>query len=138
MVKTEQLNFSTGGNGDIVDITKSIADKINNSGISSGTATIFIPGSTAGLTTIEYEPGLLEDLPQFFEKIIPSNISYNHDRTWHDGNGFSHLRAALVGPDLTVPFTNGKMQLGTWQQIVLLEFDNRRRNRTVIVQIIGE
>ncbi len=138
MVKTDQVNFSTKGNGDIIDITALIADKIHNSGISSGTVTIFIPGSTAGLTTIEYEPGLLEDLPQFFEKIIPSNISYNHDRTWHDGNGFSHLRAALVGPDLTVPFTDGKLQLGTWQQVVFLEFDNRRRNRSVIVQIIGE
>lgn len=138
MVKSEQISFQTRGDGDIVDITEAIAGKIQAAGISSGVVTAFVPGSTAALTTIEYEPGLLADLPELFERIVPSNVSYQHDKTWHDGNGFSHLRAALVGPDINIPFVNGQLQLGTWQQVVFLEFDNRPRDRKVILQIIGE
>ena len=138
MVKTDYISFSTKGAGDIIDITSLVHKKIAASGIDTGIVTIFTPSATSGLTTIEYEPGLLQDLPEFFEKILPSGVPYKHDQTWHDGNGFSHLRAALIGPDITVPFTDGRMHLGTWQQIVFLEFDNRRRNRKLILQIIGE
>lgn len=138
MVKTEHIRFDTQGDGDIIDLTGQIASKVQGSGVKSGIVTIFTPSATSALTTIEYEPGLLQDLPAFFQKIIPSGVSYKHDDTWHDGNGYAHLRAALVGPDITVPFINGRLQLGTWQQIVFLDFDNRARSRKVIVQIIGE
>ncbi|MCP4704441.1 MAG: YjbQ family protein [candidate division Zixibacteria bacterium] len=138
MIKTEEIKFDSSGDGDIIDLTGQINERINSSGINSGTTTIFTPSATSAITTIEYEPGLLQDLPEFFEKLIPSGISYKHDQTWHDGNGYAHLRAALVGPDITVPFVAGRMTLGTWQQIVFLDFDNRARNRKVIVQIIGE
>lgn len=138
MIATLELTFETEGDGTIVDLTEQVAQLIRKSGCNSGTVTVFVPGSTAGITTIEYEPGLLKDLPEFFEKIVPSEKSYHHDETWHDGNGFSHLRAALVGPDTTVPFVAGELTLGTWQQIVLLDFDNRPRSRRVVVQIMGE
>lgn len=138
MVTTNELKLQTSGPGDIIDITSDIQQAVSQSGLSAGTVTAFVPGSTGGLTTIEYEPGLIEDLPTFFEKLIPSNVSYHHDRTWGDGNGFSHLRAALIGPDITVPFTAGKLLLGTWQQVVFLEFDNKARSRALILQIIGE
>lgn len=138
MIATHELNFDTEGDGAIVDLTADIAELVRKSGLNSGIVTVFVPGSTAGITTIEYEPGLLKDLPEFFERIIPSNQMYHHDETWHDGNGYSHVRAALVGPDTTVPFVAGKMTLGTWQQIVLLDFDNRPRSRRVIVQIMGD
>ncbi len=138
MIKTEEIKFDSQGDGDIIDLTGQIAKKIKSCGLSSGTVTVFTPSATSAITTIEYEPGLLQDLPEFFQKIIPSEVSYKHDQTWHDGNGYAHLRAALVGPDITVPFVAGKMTLGTWQQIVFLDFDNRARNRKVIVQIMGE
>jgi len=138
MVKTDEIRFKTRGNGHIIDITDNIRKKIVASGIQSGTVTVFTPSATSGLTTIEYEPGLLQDLPDFMEKILPSSVPYKHDQTWHDGNGFSHLRAALIGPDITIPFTHGKLHLGTWQQVVFLEFDNRGRDRNVVLQIIGE
>lgn len=138
MVKTDELRFNTAGPGDIIDLTSEIQQAVKKSGITSGTVTVFAPGSTTGITTIEYEPGLLKDIPQLMEKLIPSDKSYHHDETWHDGNGFSHLRSALVGSDMTVPFVGGKLTLGTWQQVVFLEFDNRPRNRTVILQMIGE
>ena len=138
MIKTKEIKFDSQGDGEIFDLTGQIAEKIESSGFNSGTVTVFTPSATSAITTIEYEPGLLQDLPEFFQKIIPSEISYKHDETWHDGNGYAHLRAALVGPDITVPFVNRKMTLGTWQQIVFLDFDNRARNRKVIVQIIGE
>jgi len=138
MVKTDEIRFSTSGSGDIINLTDGIQNSIRKSNINSGVITIFAPGATTGLTTIEYEPGLLKDLPQLMEKLIPSDISYEHDNTWHDGNGFSHLRSALIGPDITVPFVSKKMTLGTWQQIVFLEFDNKPRNRSVILQIVGE
>lgn len=138
MVVTNEIKFTSRGPGDIIDITPQLREAVESSGISGGTVTVFVPGSTAGLTTIEYEPGLLKDLPEFWEKLIPSNKSYHHDETWHDGNGFSHLRAALIGPDITVPFVNSTLTLGTWQQVVFLEFDNRGRERRLVVQIIGE
>ncbi len=138
MVKTEEIRFSSKGYCHIVNVTDEVARKVAESGINSGTVTVFTPSATSALTTIEYEPGLLKDIPEFFEKILPSNRSYHHDETWHDGNGFSHMRAALVGPDITVPFNAGKLILGTWQQIVFLDFDNRNRDRKLVVQIVGE
>jgi len=100
--------------------------------------TVFASGSTAGITNIEFEPGLLRDLPEFFEKILPSRETYHHDATWHDGNGYAHLRSALIKPSFTIPFKNGTLLLGTWQQIILLDFDNRPRHRELVVQIIGK
>ncbi len=137
-VKTFEFSVSTKGGMDIVDITAQVQKIVSDSGINEGNALVFVPGSTAGITTIEYEPGLLKDYPEFMEKIIPSNIRYHHDDTWHDGNGHSHVRAALQGASFTVPFTNGSLLLGTWQQIILIDFDNRQRNRRVIVQVNGE
>jgi secondary thiamine-phosphate synthase enzyme len=138
MVETYTIKVSTTGDGDILDLTPQVAEHVRRSGIASGTVTIFVPGSTAGITTVEFEPGLKKDLPEFFDKIIPKNKTYHHDATWGDGNGFSHLRAALVGPSLTVPISAGKLILGTWQQIVLLDFDNRSRRREIVVQVVGE
>jgi len=138
VTKATEISFKTSGAGDILDMTQKMVEAVRDSGVVSGTITAFVPGSTAGLTTIEYEPGLLKDIPDMMEKLIPSDKSYQHDETWHDGNGFSHLRSALIGPDITVPFISGRLSLGTWQQVVFLEFDNRPRNRTVVFQIIGE
>ena len=138
MVKTEEIKFQTGGPGDIIDMTAGIQKAVKKSGITSGIVTVFAPGSTTGITTIEYEPGLIRDVPELMEKLVPSDRSYHHDDTWHDGNGFSHLRSAMIGSDITVPFVGGKLTLGTWQQVVFLEFDNRARNRHVILQIMGE
>jgi secondary thiamine-phosphate synthase enzyme len=138
MVETYTIKVSTGGDGDILDLTPQVAENVRISGFTSGVVTVFVPGSTAGITTVEFEPGLRKDLPEFFDKIIPKNKTYHHDATWGDGNGFSHLRAALVGPSLTVPFVSGRLNLGTWQQIVLLDFDNRPRRREILVQVIGE
>lgn len=138
MITTDEINFDTAGSGDIVDLTSSIQKSVQNSGLNSGIVTVFAPGSTTGITTIEYEPGLIKDIPELMEKLIPSDIDYQHDQTWHDGNGFSHLRSALIGSDITIPFVSGKLTLGTWQQVVFLEFDNRSRKRNVIIQIMGE
>lgn len=138
MVKTVEIHLKTKGDGDIIDLTPSAEDAVSKSGINTGTVTVFVSGSTAGITTLEYEPGLKRDLPKLLEKLIPSNAVYHHDETWHDGNGFSHLRSAIVGTDLTVPFVSGELLLGQWQQIVFCEFDNRPRARKVIFQIIGE
>lgn len=137
-VLNETIRFSTGGDGTVRDITQQVENILDAAGIIEGTVNVFVPGSTAGITTVEYEPGLIKDLPEFFEKIVPSGVSYHHDKTWGDGNGFSHVRAALVGPSLTLPVTEGKLVRGTWQQIVFLDFDNRARNRTVHINIIGE
>ena len=138
MVKTSEIRFNTEGDGHIINLTDSIREKVQESGITSGTVTVFTPSATSGLTTIEYEPGLLKDLPEFFEKILPSGVSYHHNETWHDGNGFSHMRSALIGPGITIPFVDGQLQLGTWQNVVFLDFDNRNRNRRVVLQIMGE
>ena len=138
MIETYGIQLETDGDGDILDLTPKVTESVSKSGISSGTVTVFVPGSTAGITTVEYEPGLKKDLPEFFEKIIPRGKTYHHDATWGDGNGFSHVRAALVGPSLSVPVASGKLILGTWQQIVLLDFDNRPRKREIVVQVMGE
>ena len=138
MVKTVEIKLQTKGDGDLIDITDSLSKAVKESRIGSGLVTAFVPGSTAGLTTIEYEPGLLRDFPKLMEKLIPSNKTYHHDETWHDGNGFSHLRSAIIGTDITVPFVNGQLTLGTWQQVTFCEFDNRARSRTVVFQIMGD
>jgi len=137
-ILTETKTYSTKGYCDMIDITGDVAGFVKKNNLTNGNVTVFIPGSTGGVTTVEYEPGLLKDLPEFLEKIIPSNKSYNHDKTWGDGNGFSHLRASLIGPSLCVPFIDENLQLGTWQQIILIDFDNRSRNRKVIFQAVGE
>lgn len=137
-VTNRSIQLNTRGNCDIIDITSEVAREVSNSGISSGTATIFIVGSTAGVTTIEFEPGLLADFKDMWERVIPRNIPYQHDRAWGDGNGHSHVRASLLNASLTVPFINKRLALGTWQQIVLLDFDNRPRSREIIIQVIGE
>ncbi len=133
-----EFRFDTDGDGTIVDITHEAREFIVDSGVTTGQMTVIVPGSTAGITTIEYEPGLLRDLPEFFERIIPSGVVYGHDATWGDGNGFSHLRSALIGPSVTVPVSGGELVLGTWQQIVFLEFDNRPRSRRVHFSVVGE
>ena len=137
-IKTLSFSLKTKGNTDIIDITNNVSDLVSSSGLNEGSVLIFVPGSTAGITTVEYEPGLLKDIPEFFEKLIPSKKIYHHDETWHDGNGYSHVRASLQGASFTVPFQNTKLLLGTWQQIILIDFDNRSRNRTINVQIMGK
>jgi secondary thiamine-phosphate synthase enzyme len=136
-IKTHDFSIQTKGSNDISDISEEVQKIVTDSKMKEGSALVFVPGSTAGITTIEYEKGLLKDYPQFFEKIIPSGARYNHDDTWGDGNGFSHIRASLQGSSFTVPFAEGKLLLGTWQQIILIDFDNIPRNRKVIVQLTG-
>ncbi len=138
MVFTETFSLSAKGFCDIIDVTGKVGAAVGRSGIASGLATVFCPGSTCSLTTIEYEPGVIHDLAKVIEKIVPSNVPYEHDRRWGDGNGFSHVRAALLKPSITVPLVNKKLALGTWQQIVFLDFDNRERRRELIVQVVGE
>lgn len=135
---TRELSVSTGGHSEMHDITPEVQKAVGDSGFSEGNATVFIPGATGGVTTIEYEPGLIRDMPEAFERIAPSDATYHHDETWHDGNGHSHVRASMLGPSLTVPFTKGALILGAWQQIVLIDFDNKARERRVIVQILGD
>ena len=136
-VKTSSFEMQTAGFGDILDITRQVVKGVSSSGLSDGTTTVFVPGSTAGITTIEYEPGVVEDLKKAIERQAPANLHYAHDARWGDGNGFSHVRAALMGASLTVPFIRGELQLGTWQQVVLCDFDNRARKREVLVQVMG-
>ena len=137
-VVTRFIEKKTAGFTDIHDLTPEVAELVRDSGIKDGIVTVFVPGSTGGITTIEYEPGLKRDLPEALDKIAPMNKTYHHDATWGDGNGFAHVRAAFIGPSLTVPFSDGRLHLGTWQQIVLLDFDNRSRHRRIVVQIMGE
>ncbi len=137
-ISTVSFKLKTDGNTDIINITGQVENELQKSGFTEGSATVFVAGSTAGITTIEFEPGLRKDYPQFFERIIPSNATYHHDQTWHDGNGHSHIRASLQGASFTVPFVKGNLLLGTWQQIILVDFDNRARQREVIVQFIGK
>jgi len=139
MVKTHELNIKTNGNCEVVNITDQVAAAVAKSGMADGTVTVFNVGSTAGITTTEYEPGLVNyDLKAAFEKIAPHNARYEHEETWHDDNGHSHVRASLLGPSLTVPVVAGRLTLGTWQQIILIDFDTRPRTRTVICQMVGE
>ena len=137
-VFTDNISLNTRGNADILDITAQAQDVVSRHGLREGTLTLFIPGSTGALTTVEYEPGLLRDLPEAFERLAPSNQRYHHDDTWHDGNGHSHLQATWMGPDLTVPFSKGHLNLGTWQQIFHLDCDVKPRQRTIMVTVIGE
>lgn len=137
-VVTKVLDIRSRGELDIVDITDMVAEAVNSSKLKSGVVTVFVPGSTGGLTTIEYEPGLLKDLPAMLERVAPRNIAYEHEKRWHDGNGHSHVRASLIGPSLTVPFIERKLTLGTWQQIIFVEFDVHSRFRHLILQIVGE
>jgi secondary thiamine-phosphate synthase enzyme len=136
-VETHSINFKTNSNCDIIDITGKVEAVLSESSFDEGNVLLFAGGSTAGITTIEYEPGLLKDYPKFFDRIAPVNINYEHDNTWHDGNGHSHVRASLQGASLTVPFVNGSLTLGTWQQIIFVDFDNRSRSREVVVQLMG-
>jgi secondary thiamine-phosphate synthase enzyme len=138
MIITSEINLKTKGNGDIIDITADVQELITNSGVNNGAVIIFVTGSTAGITTIEFEPGLVADLQESWEKLIPRNKQYQHDARWGDGNGYAHIRASLQGASLSVPFSNKKLVLGTWQQIVLVDFDNRPRSRNIVVQIMGE
>lgn len=138
MVLAEVISLDTKGFSDIIDITRAVNGVVQKSGMKSGMVTIFCSGSTAAVTTIEYESGVLEDLKKAIERMAPSDISYAHDRRWGDGNGFSHVRAALMGPSLTIPVVRGTLALGTWQQIVFIDFDNRKRQRNVLVQVMGE
>src|SRR5919106_4684013 len=137
-VKTKSILLRTQGNADIHDITNQIANAVTKSGLTSGTATIFCSSSTSALTTIEYESGALSDLRRLFNEIIPADRQYAHNERWHDGNGHSHVRAALLGPSLTIQFVDGQLTLGTWQQVIYVDFDVRPRQRELVVQMIGE
>ncbi len=138
MVVTRELQLHTRGGYDVQDITARVVQAVKDSKLTSGTVTIFCPGSTGGLTTIEFEDGLVADLHQILNEITPLTRDYRHHQRWHDDNGHSHIRAALIGPSLTVPFVNGELTLGTWQQIVFCEFDTRSRTRKLVVQVMGE
>ena len=136
-IVTQYVILSSKGENDIIDITNNVEKILRESKLKNGIITLFVVGSTAAITTIEYEPGLEQDFPNMLEKIAPKGIEYQHDNTWHDGNGHSHLKASLIGPSLTIPFINGQTSLGTWQQNVFVEMDTRSRERKIVVQIIG-
>ena len=138
MIYQNELTIHLEANCDIKDITSIVEDELIKSGIKKGLVSLFIPGSTGSITTIEYEPGVISDLKRAINRLIPSNIPYDHDRAWHDGNGHSHVQAALLGPSLTIPVKNGRLVLGTWQQIVVINHDVRTRNRRIFVTIMGE
>ncbi len=139
MVKTEELSVKTSTDGQVINITDPVMAAVKRSGIQNGTITVFNVGSTAGITTTEYEPGLANyDLKAAFERVAPTSARYEHEETWHDDNGHSHVRASLLGPSLTIPIVEGHMTLGTWQQIILIEFDTRPRQRTVVCQMMGD
>ena len=138
MIFTGEISLKTKGDGEIIDITAKVQKHLADSGITSGIVTVFVTHSTVGITTVEYEPGLVEDLGKLWERLTPKNIPYAHDAHWGDGNGYAHVRASLMGASLTIPFTDKKLVLGTWQQIIIVDFDNRPRSRTVIVQVMGE
>ena len=137
-ILNEEISLDTKGDPDLIDITKEVTGILRKSGLKKGSLTVFVVGSTAAITTFEYEPGLIKDVRELYEKLIPREGAYAHDETWGDANGFSHLRALLQGPSLVIPFVEGELTLGTWQQVVLAEFDNRPRQRRIVVQIIGE
>jgi secondary thiamine-phosphate synthase enzyme len=138
MVVTQMFDVATKGQGDARDITEKVASAVTETRMRAGIATVFVVGSTAGITTIEFEPGAVADLNSVFERLAPRNAEYRHHLRWGDDNGSSHVRAALLGPSITVPFTNSTLALGTWQQIMLLEFDTRPRRREVVIQMLGE
>lgn len=138
MIRTRELSFETSGHTDVRDVTEELRAMVRDSGFDEGHVVAFVPGSTAGVTTVEFEPGLVRDLKEFFERLLPESGAYHHHQTWGDDNGASHVRAAIVGPSLQVPFSNGELLLGTWQQVVLIDFDTRPRRRRLIVQVSGE
>lgn len=138
MVVTKKIGIRTQGECDLIDITAQVQREVAESGVNSGTVTVFISGSTAGVTTIEYESGVLRDLQEMWNRLVPRNITYQHDSRWGDGNGYAHVRASLLGPSLVVPFSQKNLQLGTWQQIIVADFDNRPRSRDIVLQIMGE
>ena len=137
-VQSYEFEISTKGFCDVRDVTGEVADAVRKSGLKDGLATVFVPGATAGVTTVEYESGLVRDLKAAFERLAPRDMEYAHDARWGDGNGFSHVRASLLKASLSVPFSGGGLATGTWQQIVVVDFDNRPRRRRVLVQVIGE
>ena len=137
-VITKEIALQSKGNCDVIDLTPKVAKNVEESGVDSGIVTLFIAGSTAGITTIEYEPNLLSDFKNMWDRVIPQNIPYEHNKTWGEGNGHSHVRASVLGASLTIPFANKRLTLGTWQQIVLVDFDNRSRSRRIVAQILGE
>ena len=138
IIKSKHLKYETAGHDQMIDLTGDVNKIVHESKVKEGLATVFVPGSTASVTTIEYEPGLIKDIKELGERLAPSNKSYAHDETWGDGNGYSHLRASTIGPSLSVPIEDGEMTLGTWQQIVLIDHDIRPRSRQVVIQVIGE
>jgi secondary thiamine-phosphate synthase enzyme len=138
VVVTKEIRVQTRRECDIVNLTDRVQEAVGSSGLKDGVVTVFVGGSTAAITTIEYEPGLLQDLPAALERVAPKNVEYKHEEMWHDGNGHSHVRASIIGPSLVVPFKDGRLCLGTWQQIVLVELDIRPRSRNIILQILGE
>ena len=137
-VSTKIIKIQSKGENDMVNLTEKVSNLIAKSGIANGNVTIFVSGSTGSVTTIEFEPGLIQDFPEMLKRIAPKNLDYGHEKMWHDGNGHSHVKASLLGPSLTIPFLDRQLCLGTWQQIVFLELDTRSRNRDLILQIIGE
>ncbi len=139
MVETHEVQIDTRGDSQVLDVTPQLVDALRDSHLRSGVATLFVVGSTAGLTTTEFEPGLAQhDLKRCFERLAPENDAYAHEATWHDDNGHAHVRASLLGPSLTVPFVDRRPTLGTWQQVVLIDFDTRPRKRTLVIQLLGE
>jgi len=138
VVVSKEIRVQTKGECDIINLTDKVQEAVGSSGLKDGVVTVFVGGSTAAITTIEYEPGLLQDLPAALERVAPKNVEYKHEEMWHDGNGHSHVRASILGPSLVVPFRDGRLCLGTWQQIVLVELDIRARSRNIILQILGE
>ena len=138
MVVTKRISFQSKGHCDIIDVTSQVEQQVAGAGINNGTVTLFITGSTAGVSTIEFESGVLSDFQDMWERNVPKNIPYQHDRAWGEGNGYSHVRASLLGASLVIPFSDKKLALGTWQQIVVVDFDNRARSRQIVLQIMGE
>ena len=138
MVFLDYIEFGTEGRNDIIDLTETITSVVSAAKLKNGHVLIFVPGATGALSTIEYEPGLVVDLPLLMERLIPEKSLYHHNERWHDGNGHSHLRATLIGPSLTIPLTDGRLILGTWQQIIFIEFDNKPHRRKLPIQIVGE
>jgi secondary thiamine-phosphate synthase enzyme len=136
-ITSKHIRINTKGEGDSVEITQKVSEALSETRLKNGIINIFVMGSTGALTTIEYEPGLLKDLPIILERLAPKNLVYEHNNRWHDGNGHSHIRASVIGPSITIPFINGKLTLGTWQQIIFIELDIRRRTRNLVLQIMG-
>src|SRR5512135_2330261 len=135
-IATDRIRVDTKGNDDMVDLTPALVEALARQGLREGTASIFVVGSTAGVTTVEFEPGLKKDIPEALDRLAPKNRRYHHDDTWHDGNGHSHVRASIVGASLSIPFSRGQFTVGTWQQVVLIDFDNRPRTREIVLQFI--